>query len=465
MQFPQTQIRYGSQRASRLMSALHNSLALYGYQALETPIIEAADLFLTKAGDQLINKLFTFERHGRQLALRPEFTAAAAHHYAQKSVNTIVRWQFGGLVFEDAPDDIQQDYQHLSIGAELIGMAGAAADAEILSLAAQGIAAQGITTWRLIIGHVGLMRLLLNRFQLDNRTQRFLLNHLPILRAEGKTAVLRQLDHALLGIASDDDPSIDANPDSMTILNTQQMLNVLLDATERGMTMGGRTRQDIARRLLQKRQRAADRQQIVAALEFLENWSKICGPASDTFDAIENFIAAGDTAAYLVLKEWQRTIDILEACEISLDRIVIQPALARSWDYYTGIVFEIRAGDDIHVGGGGRYDELVSLIGGQERVPAVGFAYYIDQLLAVVPDSHSDNPLTVFIPLSEDNEKPASQWAHQLRRHSIIVQLLPINQIPEGEIVVEVGSDGLAHTAISTFTPQQINLLITSLNK
>jgi histidyl-tRNA synthetase len=465
VQVSQTRIRYESQRASQLMSALHDTLALYGYQVLETPIIEAADLFLTKAGDQLINKLFTFERHGLQLALRPEFTAAAAHHYAQQADSTVVRWQFGGLVFEDAPDDIQQNYQHLSVGAELMGMVGAAADAEILSLAVQGIASQGVANWQLVVGHVGLMRLLLDRFDLDNRTQRFLLNHLATLKAEGKAEVLHQLDHALLGIDSDSSVSIDSNTDNMTALNTQQMLNVLLDATERGMTMGGRTRQDIARRLLQKRQRTADRQQIIASLDFLENWSAISGSVIETFRAIERFIAADDSAVQTVLMEWRRAIDILEACEIPLDHIIIQPDLARSWDYYTGIVFELRAEGDIHLGGGGRYDELVSLIGGQQRVPAVGFAYYVDQLLDAVPDSVSDNLLTIFIAVNDGNEKFASQWAYRLRSQHITVQLLPDDQIPQREIVVEVDSNGLARTAASTFTLQQIDLLMTSLKK
>ena len=457
--------RYESQRASRLMSALHDILALYGYHVLETPIIEAADLFLTKAGDQLINKLFTFERHGRQLALRPEFTASAAHHYAQQTADSVARWQFGGLVFEDAPDDIQQNYQRLSIGAELMGMPGAAADAEILSLAVQGIASQGVTNWRLMIGHVGLMRLLLNHFQLDNRTQRFLLNHLPSLKTEGKAQVLHQLDHALLGIHSDPGVTIGSDADNVTVLNTQQMLNVLLEATERGMTMGGRTRHDITRRLLQKRQRTADRQQIVAALDFLENWGEIGGSVNETFDAVERFIAADDKNTQDVLAEWRRTIEILEACEIPLDRVTIQPDLARSWDYYTGMVFELRTEGVIHLGGGGRYDELVSLIGGKQRVPAVGFAYYVDQLLAALPASDNGDLLTISIPIDEANEKSASQWAHHLRIHHVVAQLLPRDQITQDDTVVEIDPNGTAHTAANTFNLQQIDLLVTSLKK
>jgi histidyl-tRNA synthetase len=54
----------------------------------------------------------------------------------------------------------------------------------------------------------------------------------------------------------------------------------------------------------------------------------------------------------------------------------IAPLLVRSFEYYTGPVFHVFAGDQ-KVGGGGRYDGLVSLVGGR-ALPASGFAIEID---------------------------------------------------------------------------------------
>ena len=59
-----------------------------------------------------------------------------------------------------------------------------------------------------------------------------------------------------------------------------------------------------------------------------------------------------------VLDEWRSVIALLDAYGIPASRIQIQPALARNWDYYTGIVFELWSEDGHHLGGGGRYDEL-----------------------------------------------------------------------------------------------------------
>ena len=57
--------------------------------------------------------------------------------------------------------------------------------------------------------------------------------------------------------------------------------------------------------------------------------------------------------------------------------------------YYTGMVFEIRAGgsgSEVAVCGGGRYDGLVKAIGGLEDVPALGFAYTLENLLGLLPE-------------------------------------------------------------------------------
>ncbi|MBC7814680.1 MAG: ATP phosphoribosyltransferase regulatory subunit [Burkholderiales bacterium] len=417
---------------TRLTDSLHDHMARYGYERLDTSIIEAADLFLTKAGDQLIDKLFTFDRRGRQLALRPEFTAAAAYHYVMSmdDQQPVVRWQFSGPIFTD---DTRADhrYQQHSVGAELIGMSGTVAEAEIIALAAHGVILQGVTNWRLVIGHVGLTRRLLERFALDSRTQRFLLNHLSALKdpALGKDHILRALDSLLLGRSLVNGEG-ESNASLWTAApqdehNTAQMLDILLDATERGTTLGGRTRHDIAQRLLEKRQRATERDQIVAALDFLLEWGAIKAPPDEAFAAMETFIAADDTIARGILADWQEVLGQLNAYELPAQRLTIQPDLARTWDYYSGIVFELRTDDGLHIGGGGRYDELAQLVGGRGNVPAVGFAYYMDEFMNALPQNEVEREQHLIIRINSDNDLAEARWAHQLRNRSLQVVLSP----------------------------------------
>ena len=55
----------------------------------------------------------------------------------------------------------------------------------------------------------------------------------------------------------------------------------------------------------------------------------------------------------------------------------------RSFEYYTGVCFQLLANGK-KIGGGGRYDDLIPLMGGK-NIPACGFALYIDPIMELLP--------------------------------------------------------------------------------
>ena len=79
---------------------------------------------------------------------------------------------------------------------------------------------------------------------------------------------------------------------------------------------------------------------------------------------------------------FKSVLEFLDELEISY---VLNPNLVRGLDYYTRTVFEIWAeGEDADsrqsaLGGGGRYDSLVGLLGGEET-PAVGFSFGVERV-------------------------------------------------------------------------------------
>ncbi|MCL1788524.1 MAG: histidine--tRNA ligase [Defluviitaleaceae bacterium] len=64
---------------------------------------------------------------------------------------------------------------------------------------------------------------------------------------------------------------------------------------------------------------------------------------------------------------------------------MVDPRVVRGLDYYTRTVFEFIGGNGLTVIGGGRYDGLVSQIGGKPT-PAVGFGMGIDRLVILLKD-------------------------------------------------------------------------------
>jgi histidyl-tRNA synthetase len=72
-------------------------------------------------------------------------------------------------------------------------------------------------------------------------------------------------------------------------------------------------------------------------------------------------------------------VDLLEAlgCQCQIDI-----ASGKGFEYYTGVIFQLFTGEE-RVGGGGRYDALIPLMGGKD-IPASGFALYLDHLMNLV---------------------------------------------------------------------------------
>ena len=58
---------------------------LYGYEEIETPLVESSALLSAKAGDEIRHRMYEFkDLGGRKIALRPEMTASVARIVANR---------------------------------------------------------------------------------------------------------------------------------------------------------------------------------------------------------------------------------------------------------------------------------------------------------------------------------------------------------------------------------------------
>ncbi|AJC71610.1 histidyl-tRNA synthetase [Thermococcus guaymasensis DSM 11113] len=85
------------------------------------------------------------------------------------------------------------------------------------------------------------------------------------------------------------------------------------------------------------------------------------------------------------IKRLYELVDLLDAYGVS-KWIRIDLGIARGFDYYTSVVFEAIAPNDLgigSIGGGGRYDNLIEVFGGKPT-PATGFAIGIERLIPIL---------------------------------------------------------------------------------
>ncbi|GAB4527397.1 MAG: ATP phosphoribosyltransferase regulatory subunit [Anaerolineae bacterium] len=382
----------------RLQSRLHR----FGYDLVDTPLVEPAEPFLIKAGDAAISRLVTFDLPGRTLCLRPEFTVPAARLYIQRFQDQPgpVRLQFTGPILQYESLSHNRILQQTALGAELINEYSAAADAEVIALAGKVLQDAGAVSWRLSIGHSGLIGRFLDRYELNRQMRRFVLEWLPALRngPEGLARALQALDGLRETTGAPPFTPLEDLPDAEAAL--QAMLQA---APQRGPT-AGRSREEIVRRLLSKQQQAEQHHKALTALQDFQHILRHARTPSMLLEHIDN------TPMKHVAEELAETFELLSAYGVPGERTSFDISFTRNLDYYTGIVFEYRtppeAGHTL-LAGGGRYDELIRLLGAKHDVPAVGFMIYIDRLLPpepTVPEALRTEKTHVLIWAAEQKE-------------------------------------------------------------
>ncbi|MCC7209418.1 MAG: histidine--tRNA ligase family protein [Anaerolineae bacterium] len=416
-----------SAEATALTAVLQGLMARFGYQTVETPILEYADLFLSKSGDEAVNRLFSFEMYGRLLCLRSEFTPSAARLYVERFQHEPkpIRWQFAGPVFRYETQR-SQSRQFTMLGCELIGPSGVGGDAETMGLAAQGLLHAGLRDWTLHVGHVGLIGQATDRFGLDRRLRRFVLGQVENLRRadRGRAYVDEQIARLYAGLPA----AVDAGQaDSADGLNIGQALRLVLQSADLGSAGSSRTSEDIARRLVSKGQRATQRDAIAAALDFLEQLTAIEGAPDVAFPALEALLP-DDPGVRDTFHAFRAAVDLLPAYGVEAGRVQVHMGLARGLNYYTGIVFELYS-NGVQLGGGGRYDELIRVLGAAQDTPAVGFAYRLERILAelrrdgfTVP---AESVQALVVPLDEADDAEAARVAMALRANASVELYAP----------------------------------------
>ncbi|MGZ5133698.1 MAG: histidine--tRNA ligase [Flavitalea sp.] len=111
--------------------------------------------------------------------------------------------------------------------------------------------------------------------------------------------------------------------------------------------------------------------------------------------------------------------------------IDIDLTLARGLNYYTGIIFEVKAPHTVNIGsigGGGRYDDLTGLFG-VPNIPGVGISFGVDRIYDVMdelnlfPEAVQIGTQVLFFNLGEQEGKAAFTLMQRLRSEGIRAEL------------------------------------------
>ena len=145
-----------------LERAFRDLVSLYGYQEIRTPVLEPLELFVRGIGeatDIVEKEMYAFQdKGGDNVALRPEGTASVIRAYVQHGLaqrEPVSKLYYIGPMFRRERPAKGRFRQFFQAGAELIGAAEPAADAEILGMAVRFLERLGIADVRVQLSTLG----------------------------------------------------------------------------------------------------------------------------------------------------------------------------------------------------------------------------------------------------------------------------------------------------------------------
>ncbi|MFK4824291.1 histidine--tRNA ligase [Paenochrobactrum sp. BZR 588] len=339
--------------AEKMLATIRSVYELYGFEPIETPLVEYTDAlgkFLPDQ-DRPNEGVFSLQDDDEQwLSLRYDLTAPLARHVAENfnEIQLPFRTYRNGWVFRNEKPGPGRFRQFMQFDADTVGAPGVAADAEMCMMAADTLERLGIQRGDYVI-------------RVNNR---------------------KVLDGVLeaIGLAGDENAN--------RRLNVLRAVDKLDKFGEEGVKLLlGEGRRDESGDFTKGA--GLDAAAIAKVLEFTAAGSE------DGQETITNLrkVVEGNARGVEGVEELAQMQALFDAGNYQ-GRVKIDPSVVRGLEYYTGPVYEAELQFDVtnekgekvvfgSVGGGGRYDGLVSRFRGQP-VPATGFSIGVSRLMTAL---------------------------------------------------------------------------------
>ncbi len=164
--------------------------------------------------------------------------------------------------------------------------------------------------------------------------------------------------------------------------------------------------------------------------EIVEGYLNISGTNDEKINQLANLLGENENGKKGI-EELQYVLSYHQST--GMDKYLVADfTLARGLNYYTGLIFEVKAMDAQmgSIGGGGRYNDLTSLFG-VPNIPGVGISFGVDRIYDVLeeknlfPTSIDQGTQVLFFNLGEAEAKVAYAQMMQLRDKKIACEMYP----------------------------------------
>jgi ATP phosphoribosyltransferase regulatory subunit len=374
---------YGAAQITALeeqANALLGVFAARGYKRAEPSVLQPADIFLDRSGEEIRHRTFAFtDPSGNDLCLRPDITIPICRTQIVRAGTYPARLCYNGLVFRHQPAEPDRPTQFWQAGAELLGHQDrAAAETEILSLAVEALHAAGLNRFNVKLGDLALFSSFIDALAIPSQWRNRLKRH--FWRADYFDKLLQQLS----GNGKSDAQRLLAHLGTLPQDESHSAFEGLMDLLG-SAPQGGRTREEIVERLMERAADAAALSLDTKVATALAQLLAIGGPAQESLKQIRDLTEQAGVSLDAPVAAMEQRLRTLKELGIEPDRVSFAARFGRNMEYYTGFVFELWSRDSegaVQIAGGGRYDSLLKQLGAGHAIPAIGVAIRTERLLA-----------------------------------------------------------------------------------
>lgn len=362
-----------AQRAASAALVAH--LEASGYPRYEPPILQKAALFFN-SGEDIRSRLYlTSDLSGAEYCLRPEYTIpVCAHYLCSEAAGRPATYSYCGPVFRYRTDGASETLQ---AGLENFGHPDReAADAEILGVALDAVAALGEAPLDVRFGDNGLIRDLVAALDLPPQWQR------RFLRGHAQDKSLDAILAEPVSSKSADHTGVLAALEGADRQGARALVEDLLSIA--GISsVGGRSVSEIADRFLEQAALKSGDHFPAEQRAILKEFLAIETDPDQAAARLRQLAATTGLRLSAALDRFEARLGFMAARGLNVADFTFSTRFARDLGYYTGFVFEAFDRDRRHekpIVGGGRYDGLLKSLGSRGDVGAVGAAIWIERL-------------------------------------------------------------------------------------
>jgi len=343
----------------------------WGYEKIETPIIEKSSIFSRKTGSSIGSNVYNFtDPSGLEVALRADFTPSIMRSYLENEFSpNEMRFSYAGEIYKY--DSVTNKNYSRQNGVELIGDNNLYSDLEIIAMAKIFLSNVLNEEIKINIGHVGILHEIIEFFGLGSRVGLFILQNMDFIKDESSNdqVFINAEENGIVFHENQSDTFDSKNNDISKVLDFAFHKDSKFEQT--------RDRDSIINGLMNKVSNNASRSKFLDCIELIRNLINVEGDLekciSDANKILSNVPVKNN------LKNLYDLANNLDNYEIDISDVNINFGLVREWGYYTGFVFNMTNDENQIFGGGGRYDSLGNSLG--ENLSATGFAIDAEKIL------------------------------------------------------------------------------------